>query len=32
MLDEYDVSREVLERDALTLVHELADKKLISPL
>jgi Coenzyme PQQ synthesis protein D (PqqD) len=29
MLDEYDTSREILERDLLALAHELADKKLI---
>lgn len=31
MLDEYEVSRDVLERDALALARELAEKKLISP-
>src|SRR5262249_55641590 len=30
MVEEYEVSREVLERDALDLTHELAEKKLIS--
>jgi hypothetical protein len=29
MLDEYDTSREILERDVLALARELADKKLI---
>ena len=30
MVEEYDVTREVLERDALTLTAELVEKKLIS--
>ena len=29
LLEEYDVSREVLERDALALARDLAEKKLI---
>lgn len=29
MLEKYNISREVLERDMLTLARELADKKLI---
>ena len=30
MVGKYEVSREVLERDALALVHDLAEKKLVS--
>jgi Coenzyme PQQ synthesis protein D (PqqD) len=30
MVGEYEVSREVLERDALALVRDLAEKKLVS--
>ena len=30
LVDEYDVTRDVLERDALALARDLAEKKLIS--
>ena len=30
MAQEYDVSREILERDALALAHDLVEKKLVS--
>jgi Coenzyme PQQ synthesis protein D (PqqD) len=31
MIEEFDVSREVLEQDVLALVRDLVDKKLVSP-
>jgi len=31
MIEEFDVSRDVLEQDVLALVRDLVDKKLVSP-
>jgi hypothetical protein len=31
MIEEFDVSREVLEQDVLALARDLVDKKLVSP-